>query len=270
MLGICKIMAYALNPMADISVTSQLGDRLRIQPDWIIEALEQFDRTMLLIGKDIPVNIFEILGMRNLSSFVGEVFAKQLEAAAGGLLMSNPHQDGYPDLLINDDHGKKLLDKISSLGMLSAKEPFSPFTHGGIEVKATCGSVPTPAKLAKKGLFKPGIGDPRISMVTSYDWKAHHRETNNLLGIFWDFSRETKMPFVAGTFFSNDLEQQDWGPIVQPREGGGRTTSVSIMARSGIYKMYSNWIAVDRNPEYANLFNRKNRSSLMSGGIIDS
>ena len=256
-------MAYILNHAADFGLTSQLGIRFEIKHDWILESLEQFDSTIRLIAEDIPINIFEILGMRNLSSFVGEVFAKQLEAVSEGLLRSNPHQDGYPDLLLNDDHGKRLMEEIEARGMLSAKDPFSPFVNGGIEVKATCGSVPTPAKLAQRGLFKPGIGDQRIEMVTSYDWKAHHRETNNLLGIFWDFSSETRLPFVAGVFFSNNLEEEDWGRIVQPKEGGGRTTSVSIMARSGIYKMYSNWIAVNENPEYAALFNRKNNASLI-------
>lgn len=203
--------------------------------------------------------------MRNLSAFIGELFAKQLEKAANGFFMSNPHQDGYPDLLLIDDYGKKLLDRIDEQGQRSAKEPFSPFINGGIEIKATCGSVPTPAQLAKKGLLKPGIGDRRIEMVMGYDWKAHHRETNNLLGIFWDFHSETRLPLIAATFFSNALVEEDWGKTVLPKEGGGRTTSVSIMQKSGIHKMYSNWITICSDRNYGEFFDRRNKDSLVLG-----
>ena len=43
-------------------------------------------------------------------------------------------------------------------------------------MKATCGSTP-PASV----MPKPLIGEQRITIVNSFDWKAHYRETNNLL-----------------------------------------------------------------------------------------
>ena len=52
----------------------------------------------------------------------------------------------------------------------------------------------------------------------------------------------------------NDLVVDDWGRIVQPREGGGRTTSVSIMGKTGIKKMCDGWIAVIDKEEYINAF----------------
>ena len=115
------------------------------------------------------------------------------------------------------------------------KAPFSPFTGGGIEVKATCGAVPTPAACQRRGFAKPEIGDTRAGKLTGYDWKAHHRETNNLIGILWDFTG--RIPEIVALFFSSDLQIGDWGDIVQPHEGGGRTTSVSIMTRPGVRKM---------------------------------
>lgn len=42
------------------------------------------------------------------------------------------------------------------------------------------------------------------------------------------------------------------GRIVQPREGGGRTTSVSIMGRTGIRKMCDGWVAVLNDVDYIN------------------
>lgn len=98
-----------------------------------------------------------------------------------------------------------------------------------------------------------GVGNSE-SIVNSFDWKAHHRETNNLLGIFWDFLNE--VPTIVACFYRNDLVIDDWGRIVQPTDGGGRTTSVSIMAKTGIKKMCDGWIAVIDRPEYIDAFSR--------------
>ena len=209
--------------------------------------------------EEIAPDLFEILGMRNLSAFVGEMFVRTLEQSANGLLVKNPHQDGYPDLLSMTKEGKTLWENLADNHQ--DKEPFSGFETGGIEVKATVGSVPTPARLRKKGLRKPTIGDERIELVTGYDWKAHHRETNNLIGIYWDFVNGK--PVICGLFFGNNLVQDDWGKIVTPKKGGGRTTSVSIMKRAGIYKMYENWIAVIDDSRYYDFFNRYNRANLI-------
>lgn len=58
-------------------------------------------------------------------------------------------------------------------------------------------------------------------------------------------------------FFQNNLDIKDWGRIVQPHEGGGRTTSVSIMQKSGIKKMCEGWIAVIDDPQYIQLLSNK-------------
>lgn len=215
-----------------------------------------------LILKDIPVDIFSILGMRNLSAFVGELFARSLERVANGAFKSNPHQDGYPDLLLMDKAGLALWNKLSKSGQLQEKAPFSPFANGGIEIKATCGSVPTPAQCAKKGLVKPSMGDTRIDLLRGYDWKAHHRETNNLIGLVWDFDTR-RSPQIIGVFFGNNLTEDDWGAIVQPRAGGGRTTSVSIMPRAGVKKMYDNWLLVKDDNRYIEFFNTYNKDNLI-------
>ncbi|NCO76167.1 MAG: bsaAI [Cyanobacteria bacterium] len=161
-----------------------------------------------------------------------------------------------------DTIGKEILQKLSSQGELRDKSPFSPFINGGIEVKATCGSVPSPSELRKKGLTKPDMGDTRIKMLKGYDWKAHHRETNNLIGLLWDF--DNKIPLIIAIFFSSNLTENDWGKIVTPKEGGGRTTSVSIMPRDGVRKMYNNWILVRDDQRYINFLNKYNKSSLIS------
>lgn len=194
------------------------------------------------------INIFEVLGMRNLSGLVGEYFAKSMERFSNGNLSSNLHQDGYPDLLLTDTNDKK--EYLNSLINLLCKEAFSPFKFGGIEVKATCGTTPSASRLRK-----PVIGEQRIINMIGFDWKAHHRGTNNLLGILWDFI-DTK-PTIIACFFRNDLTENDWGNIVQPKDGGGRTTSVSIMKSCGVKKMCNGWIAVIDKQEYIDVLSRE-------------
>ena len=110
----------------------------------IIDKFAQFD-----------VDVFGILGMRNLSAFIGEIVAAAIIKHSDGLFLKNPHQDGYPDLLLMDKNGLKLWADLKT--RTREKQPFSPFQNGGIEIKATCGSVPTPAVCARRGVQKPDI-----------------------------------------------------------------------------------------------------------------
>ena len=222
------------------------------------DALKISNRKIAEIGGLVPT-LFKTLGMRNLSSFVGENFVDSISQISKDLLIKNPHQDGYPDLLVMTDEGKKLWKTFAK--NLRDKSPFSNFETGGIEVKATCGSVPSPKQLRKKELTKPDIGEQRIDLMTKYDWKAHHRLTNNLIGLVWDFVNQ--VPTIVAVFFCSDLTFDDWGNIVQPKEKGGRTTSVSVMQRSGITKMYEGWIAVLDDEKYVDFLNSYNRGNLI-------
>ncbi len=252
------------------------ANTLRMPEDYVVRHIEQI---ALMRGKDrievpsltltsainvaheliddmyaVDLDIARTLGMRNLSAFIGELLSAAIAKSAEGLFRPNPHQDGYPDLLLMDAPGTREWEKLK--GRLNEKTPFSPFAGGGIEVKATCGAVPTPAVCRRRKSDRPGIGDTRIGCVTGYDWKAHHRETNNLLGLLWDFINGR--PRVVAMFFSSALEEADWGAIVHPKEGGGRTTSVSIMARSGIRKMYEGWLCVLSRGGYVEFLNQRN------------
>ena len=205
--------------------------------------------------KAFDINIFEAMGMRNLSGIVGEYLGKSLQRFSQSNLHSNLHQDGYPDLLLINTPERKnyfetLYTVINGKKYPRDKSLFSPYLYGGVEVKATCGSTPS-----AKRVPKPLIGEQRIDLVNSFDWKAHHRETNNLIGIFWDFIDE--VPTIVAAFYRNDLTVDDWGKIVQPKEGGGRTTSVSIMNSGGISKMCAGWIAVINDEKYISAFSKK-------------
>lgn len=250
-------MTYLINENANTTFTSGLGQLETVDVLIFERALNDVHSVVDSITRDVPVDIFSILGMRNLSAFIGELFAKSLAKESGNRFIGNPHQDGYPDLLLMNNQGIQLFNEIRNRAGLRDKAPFSPFPNGGLEIKATCGSVPTPEKCLKLGTEKPDMGDTRISVMRGYDWKAHHRETNNLVGILWDFI--DGIPHIVAVFFGNNLTENDWGKIVQPKEGGGRTTSVSIMSRDGVNKMYQNWIAVKSDSRYIDFINKYNK-----------
>lgn len=247
-------MEYVLNSNHKVMIN---GDCI-ISNESILKAIHfcnEAIRTLDEQTKQFDINIFEVLGMRNLSGMVGEYFAKSVERFSNNNLQSNLHQDGYPDLLLTNNEERlnyynSIYTVISGKKYPKDKALFSPFKYGGVEVKATCGSTPS-ASITPK----PLIGEQRVDKLTSFDWKAHHRETNNLLSIFWDFIDE--VPTVVACFYRNDLTVDDWGKIVQPKKNGGRTTSVSIMTSNGVKKMCEGWIAVVDSKPYLDAFSNK-------------
>ena len=71
-------MNYLINKNADTTFQSGCAQRVNIDLAIFDTALQDFQQIIHLIIQDIPVDIFAILGMRNLSAFVGELFAKSL------------------------------------------------------------------------------------------------------------------------------------------------------------------------------------------------
>lgn len=229
-----------------------------LSPQDVVKAMNHANNALKDLSdstRKFDINIFEALGMRNLSGLIGEYFARSVMSISNGKLVSNLHQDGYPDLLLVDTADKKkyfetLYTQKDGKKYPIDKEHFSPYMYGGIEVKATCGSTPPANKKPK-----PLIGEQRVKLITSFDWKAHHRSTNNLLAVLWDFIDE--LPTCVAAFYQDQLDVDDWGKIVHPKDDGGRTTSVSIMKRQGVKKMCKNWVAVLNDEVYINLLANK-------------
>ena len=242
-----KRSKYILNPAGYI----KHGGEQVLSNEVIAQAIKLTNKTLKQldkVNKKLEYDIFERLGMRNLSGQVGECFVKCLMKLSDGKLHSNLHQDGYPDLLLIDTPEKKeyfdsLYTVINGKKYPKDKKSFSPFKYGGIEVKATCGSTPPASKVPK-----PLIGEQRVQLMNNFYWAAHHRETNNLLGLLWDFI--DGVPAIIAAFYQDNLIKEDWGKVSKPKEDGGRTTNSSSMQTSGIKKMCQNWIAVLDDNQY--------------------
>ena len=258
-------MKYIRNATVNVHVVRPGAEGVNIPVSIFYDAIVHFHKIIAQF-QSFEVEVFSILGMRNLSSFIGELYSASVVKVSDGIFRKNPHQDGYPDLLLMDDKGRELWRSLET--RLRDKSPFSPFGTGGIEIKATCGSLPTPAILAKRGLQKPDIGNQRISLMRGYDWKAHHRETNNLMGILWDFV--DNIPIIAAIFYSSSLNEVRWGKIIHPYDGGGRTTSVSIMTREGVKEMYNGWLCVINNEHYTKFIDSYNKSNLLAIAMKNS
>lgn len=255
-------MRYLKRQLREIQIMRSNGTACLVPSQPFGDAIAIFNERISKLA-EFEIDISRLLGMRNLSAFVGELYGASVIKAAGELFRKNPHQDGYPDLLLMDDQGRQAWHDLST--RLRDKKPFSPFPTGGIEIKATVGSVPSPKWFQDRGQQKPDIGDRRIDFLRGYDWKAHHRSTNNLLGLLWDFDHG--VPCIAAVFYSASLQQKDWGEIIQPREGGGNTTSVSIMTRQGVRKMYDGWLYVRDAPEYRSFLDRHNAGSAFQADL---
>ncbi|PAT01654.1 hypothetical protein CI105_05260 [Candidatus Izimaplasma bacterium ZiA1] len=198
---------------------------------------------------DYGINVFELLGLRNLSGLLGEIFVSSLSKAVPNQLKKNPHQDGYPDLLSvalkeQIDFYNKCVTTDGDIDRPISKLLFSPYKYGGFEVKATCGNTP-PAKISPK----PLVGESRVNMLVSFEWKAHHRSTNDLIGLLWDFVEG--VPKIISVFFRNDIVEDDWSNVVTPKLGS-KSTSISVMKKSAVKKMCDNWIVFINNETYIN------------------
>lgn len=248
-------ISYAVNTRtaAELRYSQKSSQEFTIDPNVVKTCVSSTNEVIELIY-DLTllydVNFFEILGMRNLSSFVGELFARELQKAHEKVLIKNPNQDGYPDLCALTNEGKEYIcENLDKDGKpLPNKDLWSPYPFGGIEVKATCGNTP-----AASVHPKPLIGESRLPILVSAEWKAHHQQTQILLGLFWDFV--DGIPTILAAFFRNDLDitvgkdNKDWAPTVRPKDGGSRTTSVSIMRHGkdpnhGVSKMGQGWLVL--------------------------
>ena len=247
------------------------SEQASLSADQVRDAVVAANNALELIHDISDANnapIFTLLGLRNLSGFVGEVVASELYRLNSNKFLPNPNQDGYPDLLATTEDGLIYIREREKLGQTSEKSYWSPYPYGGIEVKATCGDTP-----AAKTMAKPAIGEPRRQILISANWKSHHRGTNNLIGIYWDFV--DGLPTVLAAFYRNDLTEADWGKMVMPREGGGNTTSVSIMVKgsakelAGVKKMGEGWLVLPEDQTLRKYLCQKKAFDI-SGNAISS
>jgi len=86
-----KLHEYIYGERDSIKFKTGNGD-ISIGYDYFKKAVKKADETITRID-EFEVDIFSILGMRNLSAFIGEVFASSLTAVSDELLVRNPQRN---------------------------------------------------------------------------------------------------------------------------------------------------------------------------------
>ena len=195
-----------------------------VSVDDILAAIEATNNKLRAISdytKSLSVDIFQILDLRTLSGAVGETFVCEMSRIVPAL-RKNPSIDGYPDLV--QCVTEEMITYFNDYARQDSKESFR---YGGIEVKNTFGY-----KKARVDLFN---GEQRIGRINPrLEWKAHHQQTNHLLGLYSDYV--DGYPSIVAAFYSDALVPADWSVRAEPK-GDSAMTSFSTLQISGFQKM---------------------------------
>ena len=182
----------------------------------VASAVQQTNKSL----SQLPFSLYRSIDYKTTSAIVGALFCDSVAYFTDGVV--NPIEKGHPDLIPIE--GEKETEEVLR------NYPV------GLEVKATVGNIQKGANLR--------AGQRRISLLTGITWQAHHRETRELMGLVWDFAKvrdDTAYPTITGVFYSDQLENHDWGKISGTT---GRNTKVTGMKVSGKKKMGAGWVAI--------------------------
>jgi hypothetical protein len=192
--------------------------------------------------KALPLSLYRTIDLKTQSGIVGAIFSTELAAIVGGI--PNPIEKGHPDVV-----------PPAAAGATEAELRNYPV---GLEIKATLGGVPAGSNLR--------AGEERIGVLSGVVWQAHHRDVRSVMGLVWDFFEGTKSelrpPVISAVFFSDELEEDDWGVISGTT---GRNTKVTGMKVSGRRKLGVGVVAVLDDERYLRRYARRLGVSSFSG-----
>ncbi len=223
-----------------------------IQIDTLRQVVDEVNGKLRMIHghRGLLLNFFEVVDFRMLSGLVGEVLVSALADTCRDFV-KNPSIDGYPDLL--NAVTQKQIQTIDR-ERLNDVSFFNSYPYGGLEVKNTFGT-----KKALKGGADLQPGMTRIeSIQPKLDWKAHHQDTNFLLGLVSDFV--DGCPQIVAAMYSDALSKEDWSKKQQPKKES-TMTSFSVIAQSGNDKMLAGLRLCLDQPAYLAFFCRSRRNN---------
>ncbi|PCH93857.1 MAG: hypothetical protein COB83_13040 [Gammaproteobacteria bacterium] len=211
---------------------------------------------------EIEFDIFDVLGQRNLSGVVGEIFSRFYCLAFSDFVL-NPHPDGRPDILnITVPEVKNYFDdfcfEINQGKKTPVKSNLSPFKYKGIEVKCTIGDKVSNYKKKLKestGLDSLEIGTPRVNYLSSMQFWAHHKHSNSLLGLYYDYYENSEcLPQILAVFYS-ELVADDWYDVSVGKPGSKKTSNTSLRPE-GKKKLFDGTIISINNETYIEKFRK--------------
>lgn len=212
-----------------------------IKVDLLLKAIDLTNNKFKEIQEktlQMKLDLFTVIDFRVLSGLVGETFSAELSKICPSLV-KNPSLDGYPDLLqVSNEEMRSYLTNCRAVDFIK-------FKYGGIEVKNTFGT--------KKSGTNLQPGDTRIQLINrKLDWKAHHQETNYLIGLFSDYIEG--FPKIIALTYANNLTKEDWSDVQRPK-GDSAMTSFSAITGSGFNKLLQGIRICADDKRYLSFFN---------------
>ena len=229
---------------SELTISCELVVKAMVNANHYLDSLESlFDK--------LNFEIYETLGQRNLSGFVGEIFARFL-ANEVDELAANPHADGRPDLIdISSEISKTYLTEhclvASSNGeIMPVRSNLAPYKYGGIEVKTSIGNPKSGYKkqlMADRGLSGFSVGEPRVDYLASITYWGHHTSCSNLVGLYYDyFCPDDRIPQILAAMHSELDPNSDWHAVSIGKKGSKKTSNTSLTA-AGKSKLFNGIIA---------------------------
>ncbi len=214
------------------------------------------------IFEELNFDLFGILGQRNLSGFIGEVFSHFLSRDTSDYTL-NPHADGRPDLIdistnaaiahLQDDCYKYIDGK-----KVPIKELLAPFRYGGAEVKCTIGTHSATSKAEYKhdnGVEDFELGISRIKYIKGLTYWAHHQHSTNMIGLYYDYYRPVSGIPQLLTVFMPMFNRHDWNKVSVGDKDHKKTSNTSLNA-SGKKKLYASCVYMVNDPTYIEKFKK--------------
>ena len=235
----------------DLDFSSKVdGSKITISKDILLEATQRANlylRKLSQMFEELNFDVYDTLGQRNLSGFIGEVFSNSLEKLTTNLEV-NPHGDGRPDLLdfhnqlSRDYFQKECIEEVDGR-IIPKRSNLAPYKFGGIEVKSSIGS---PVNNYKDLLYRDRgkrnfeIGVPRIDYLNTITYWGHHQSCENLLGLYYDYYESADcVPQILALMHSELNKNEDWHNVSVGKEGSKKTSNTSL-TNSGKSKLFKN------------------------------
>jgi hypothetical protein len=181
---------------------------------------------------DLPATLYKSIDYKTTSAMIGAIFCDSLTLYVDAMV--NPIEKGHPDLVPK--------------GAKECTEEQLRSYPSGLEIKCTVGNITAGANLR--------AGQTRIQNLTGITWQAHHREVSELLGLISSFVKDEQtfnFPAITGSFYSDELCEDDWGTISGTT---GRNTKVTGMGASGKTKMGNGWVVIVDEAKYITAYMR--------------
>lgn len=209
----------------------------------VAEDTNTYIRNFVKIFEEIDFDIFYSLGQRNISGFIGEIY-KNILANYCPELCANPHPDGRPDILALDTpeairHYSDCFAEVNGRS-IPIKDMLTPFEFGGLEVKCSIGSSgkPQTQRFVEDNGHSFALYEPRVGYLDGITWWAHHSNSSNLLGLYYDYYAPFQgTPQILAAFYS-ELTSDDWNPVSHGDPNNKKTSNTSLN-KQGVTKMKS-------------------------------